>query len=48
MKERKLIVKLLASIDSNIKKLLEISLKADRDIGDMRELLKQFRERLKD
>jgi len=47
MKERKVIVKLLTSIDSNIKKLLEISLKADKDVNKMRELLKQFRESLK-
>jgi len=33
MKERKLIIKLLTSIDSNLKKLLEISLKADREMG---------------
>ncbi len=48
MKERKIIVKILTSIDSNLKELLQISLKADRDVGKMRELLKQFRERLKD
>ncbi|MBA7507175.1 hypothetical protein ES706_05891 [subsurface metagenome] len=48
MKERKIIVKILTSIDSNLKELLQISLKADRDMGKMREQLKQFRKRLKD